>query len=320
MWRKVRFRKPDSVEDIADLLRIEAGSAEADDLASAARALARERLGPKGRLWCAIGLDYRPCPMKCKFCAFASEWTSVRQESELTPEQVREWARYFVDRGADYLVLRTCESYDVGRLCDLARDIRRFAPRELRLVANTRQLTPAQAGDLRQAGFDGIYKTIRLREGIDTDFDPEKRLQTIRSMREEGLQVYSLVEPVGPEHTAEEIARAIVMLRDRVGPALVGAMARVPVPSTPLGGLGRITDEELAKITAVTVLALLPHIGNVEIVCSHPPSQAVLEAGANGLVVEVGAVPRDRYFASGEWRRFTVEDARALMRAAGLEI
>jgi len=112
----------------------------------------------------------------------------------------------------------------------------------------------------------------------------------------------------------------MVLLRDRIKPALVGAMARVPVPGTPLGRLCRITDEKLAGITAVTVLALLPHIEDVEIVCSHPPCRELPEAGADGLVVEVGAIPRDQHLASDVWQRFTIDDAKEWLRNAGWAI
>jgi biotin synthase len=202
----------------------------------------------------------------------------------------------------------------------LGRSLRASIPKDVRLVANTRELLPAQAASVREAGFDGIYKTVRLREGIDTPFDPDKRVRTICQMREAGLTVYSLVEPVGPEHSYEELAQAMILLRDRLRPALIGAMARVPVPAAPLGSLGRISDEELAKITAVTIMALLPHIEDVQVVCSHPPSEALMQAGANAVVVEVGAIPRDQHFASKEWQRFTVDDAKGLLRSAGWEV
>ncbi|NOY80218.1 MAG: radical SAM protein [Kiritimatiellaeota bacterium] len=308
---------PRTAQEIAALLREAEDPIRHRELTATATALVRRRLGTRAHLWCAIGVDYKPCSMNCRFCSLGAEWGAVTEERELDDSDVLKWARYFVENGADYIVLRTCEDFDFDRLCGLGRSLRTRIAASVRLVANTRELSFGQASLLRRAGFDGIYKTIRLREGVDTPFDREKRLRTIQTMRKAGLDVYSLVEPIGPEHTYEEIAEAMVLLRDRIKPALVGAMARVPVPATPLGRSGRISERELAKITAVAVLALLPHIDDVEIVCSHPPCRELPEAGANGLVVEVGAIPRDEHLSSDVWQRFTMDHAKKWLREAG---
>lgn len=307
-------------DEIVRLLQVESNSSAEREFMEAARTLVREHLGPKGRLWCAIGLDYKPCAMNCRFCSLAADWIPAHGESELEDDEVLKWAEFFLENGADFLILRTGEDYEVEHLCRLGRAIRDSNPKDFCLAANTRELSPAQAASLCEAGFQGIYKTVRLREGIDTRFDPDKRVRTICRMREAGLAVYSLVEPIGPEHSYEEIAERMILLRDRLRPALIGAMARVPVATTPLGPLGRISDEELAKITAVTIVALVPHIEHVQVVCSHPPSEALMQAGVNAVVVEVGAIPRDRHFASKEWQRFTMEDAKGLLTSAGWEI
>ncbi len=320
MDRQTTIPLPQTAQEIAALLREAEAPARRREVMAAAKALVRTRLGSKAHLWAAIGVDYKSCSMNCRFCSLGADWGVVTEERELDDSEVLKWAGYFVESGADYVVLRTCEDFDFERLCSLGRTLRSRIPASVRLVANTRELSFDQASRLRRAGFDGIYKTIRLREGVDTPFNREKRLRTIQTMREAGLEVYSLVEPIGPEHTYEEIAEAMVLLRDRIKPVLVGAMARVPVPATPLGRLGRITDAELAKITAVAVLALLPHIEDVEIVCSHPPCPGLPEAGANGLVVEVGAIPRDEHLASDVWQRFTADDAKKWLRNAGWAI
>lgn len=302
------------------MLNIQTSSPEAHDLMTRAKELTISHLGRRGHLWCAIGLDYRPCPMSCRFCSFSSDWGLVNESYELESEAVLDWARYFITEGADFLVLRTSEAYSVERLAELGRTIREMMPERSKLVANTRGLTAKQAGMLCSAGFDGIYKAIRLREGIDTEFDIEKRRQTINHAKKVGLEVYSLVEPIGPEHSYEEIAERIVEIRDSIKPALVGAMSRVAVQGTPLSHFGQISQEELAKITAVLVLSVLPLLDDVAIVCSHPASPLLSEAGANGFVVEVGAIPRAQYFSSDEWQSFTVNDAKRFLRSAGYTV
>jgi biotin synthase len=282
-----------------------------------ARKLTKQRDAGHGHLWAAIGLDYVPCKMGCKFCSFALPATSSTQKTELGIDQAEAQAIRFLKAGADYLVLRTSEAYSLERLCDLGRRLKpRIHPRG-RLVANTGSQSADGWQQLRSAGFDGTYKTIRLREGIDTPFNRQQRLESILAAKAAGLEVYALVEPVGPEHTAEELAEAIFALRDLVKPALVGAMARVPVAGSSLARFGRVDETYLADLTAIIVLALLPALDQCRVVCSHPPSPWLVQAGANALVVEMGAIPRDSSFVETEWGRFTPDDALGLLSSAG---
>ena len=50
---------------------------------------------------------------------------------------------------------------------------------------------------------------------------------------------------------------------------------------------------------------------------SIPPRKEALEWGANVVVVETGAVPRNDAECSAEWQGFTVADAKQLFRDAG---
>jgi len=305
------------IDEIVQLLSIKNSSFEFQELITRAKEMTTSRLGRRGHLWCAIGLDYKPCPMVCKHCALSKKWNIVKESRELKAEEVVDWARYFIAEGASFLVLRTTEAYPVEHLAELGRAIKKIMPDGVKLVANTRELTTKQAGMLSSVGFDGIYMTIRLREGIDTNFNIEKRHRSINNAKKAGLEVYSLVEPIGPEHTYEEIAESIVELREFIKPAVIGAMARVPVEGTPLSRFGKISQDELVKITAVIVLSILPALDNVRLVCSHPPYEMLAEAGANAFVVEVGAIPRDKYFSSKEWQKFTVDDAKKFLANAG---
>lgn len=47
-----------------------------------------------------------------------------------------------------------------------------------------------------------------------------------------------------------------------------------------------------------------------------PPARRALEWGANVVVVETGAVPRNDAECSAEWQGFTVADAKQLFRDA----
>jgi len=238
----------------------------------------------------------------------------------VSPAEALHWAEHFIREGADYLVLRTSEQYACERLLDLGTRINRVKPAHVRLIANTGLLSGDQLAALAAAGFHGIYKTVRLREGIDTPFAPATRLRHIQQARQAGLRALALVEPLGPEHPDEEVVDAMLTLRDAVETVLVGTMARVPVEGSPLAVHGMVDAQRLAAVTAVFILAMQERLDRVELVCSHPAHLEVLRAGAHAVVVEVGAIPRDRTFAQTEWRGLTMDGARHLLRQGGYRI
>jgi len=282
-----------------------------------ARRVVRRHLGDRGRIWAAIGLDQCHCRMGCAFCSFSSPHRDPVEYRELGFDETLRWANQFIRGGADYLVLRTSEEYPLEKLARLGRAISRDKPAAVRLLANTGLATGAGLDELYDAGFYGIYKTVRLREGIDTVFSTRERLDQIRQARRAGLQPFSLVEPIGPEHSDEEIADAILTLGQEIGSVLIGGMARVPFDGSPLAHFGMIDAERLAAVTAAFVLAMEHCFDKVEVVCSHPAFLEVLHAGANAVVVEIGAIPRDNTFAETEWRGVTITQARDLLRQAG---
>ena len=306
-----------TLHDLVRLLHLDESLLERETLRQRAKALTFAKSGGRGHLWAAIGLDYVPCEMACKFCSFGKPWTAITEERRLSLDEVEEQARQFIAAGAGYLVLRTSECYTLFGLQTLAERLRPLMPDGTKLVANTGCQSEAQWRTLRAAGFDGIYKTIRLREGVDTPFDRARRLDSILAAKQAGLEVFALVEPVGPEHTAQELFEAIVTLRDQVRPTLVGAMARVPVAGSPMEHLGRIDDAYLADLTAIIVLSVLPALAECRVVCSHPASPLLVEAGANAMVVERGAIPRDTQFSSHLWSGFSPTDVWRLLKSAG---
>ena len=94
------------------------------------------------------------------------------------------------------------------------------------------------------------------------------------------------VEPIGPEHTYEQIADEMLRARE-YSVNVMACMKRVGVPGTPLFDKGEITDLELAKIVAAARLVTRPKQSmNV-----HEPKQMALLAGVNQLYAEIGIKP-----------------------------
>ena len=68
---------------------------------------------------------------------------------------------------------------------------------------------------------------------------------------------------------------------------------------------------------AVTRLVAGPRATDI---CVHPPIRAGMMAGANTVVVETGAVPREMEEVRSEWRAFTLPEAKALLAEAGYDL
>ena len=313
---KALQEEPLSREEVITLLSLDSATEAVESLYQAGREAARRFSRNQGRIWAAIGVDYQPCPMNCRFCSFGEAWGLVKSRMEWPPERVEAQAVEFADQGAHWITLRTTEDYSIDRLAELCRRVIQATQGRVEMVANTGELTVSQAEKLKAAGFATIYHACRLREGIDTVLSVETRLSTMKAVQDAGLKLAHLVEPIGVEHRPEEIADCLLQAL-AYGATLTGAMARVPVPGTPLADYGPLPERELAKVIAVTRLVAGPRATDI---CVHPPIRAGVMAGANTVVVETGAVPREMEEVRSEWRAFTLPEAKALLAEAGYDL
>ena len=296
-------------EDILRLLSFAPGSLQEAYLGSLARQTARVAAGNRGGVWAAIGVDSAPCSMNCAFCAFGEAWGVVREAHERSLEDIVSAARRYGEEGASWIVLRTTEHYGLERLCRLAEAVRAVLPERCALVANTGQKSGEDIRRLRHAGIDVMYHALRLGEGRDTPFDPQQRRAALHRIRREGMTLACLVEPLGVEHDDEAVADAMLEAFS-AGAGICGVMARSNVPGTPFEGCRDVPEHRLARIAAVVRLCggvRTPHV------CVHPPVSLAVEWGANVLVVETGAVPRDAAEVVGDWRGFTMQEAKSLL-------
>ncbi len=298
---------------IIRLLEMPPDSEEAAYLAKAARQFALEASGGVARIAGAIGIDRAPCKMNCAFCSFGEAWGIVRDSSVLTPGQVLGIARAYAEGGVTMITLRTTEFFDLDKVMDFARMIRAQVPGTYELNMNVGELTPELCEACHEAGIDSAYHVLRLREGIDTPFNPEERKRTIRAIVESPLKWNTNVEPVGPEHTNEELADSMLFALSQ-HPYSVGIMPRVPVEGTPFGGTEVLASDRVRQLVATLRLAA----GNgVKYILAHPNDEDGLTCGANNFSVERGAVPRDAGVVEGEWRGKTPAHALEALQAAG---
>ncbi len=303
-------------EDVLRLLAVDPDSAEAACLGREARDVAARVSGNVATVWAALGVDCVPCTMNCSFCAFGDKWGVITQPHEWSKEDILKEVKHFVDEGAAWLILRTTEHYGEERLRVLMRQVSTLLPEGCVLVANTSQLSLSALISLKESGVQGIYHALRLGESRDTPFDPEKRRKALARIPRAGLVLAHLVEPLGVEHSNEEIADCFLAAQ-AAGAGVCGVMARNNVPGTPFADSPALPDKRLAQVAAVTRLC-----GGLKMpwICVHPPVPQALAWGANVVVVETGAVPRDKEEAHTEWKSFTIADARKLLAEQGYEV
>ena len=129
------------------------------------------------------------------------------------------------------------------------------------------------------------------------------------------MDFYYCCEPVGPEHTAREIADQIFVGIEH-GCFQHAAMRRVYVPTSPLAGCGQITERRLAQVVAVVTLATL-NLSAIQSIAVHEPNLLGLAAGANTIYAETGANPRDTVADTSGSRGLDMQACRKMLYESG---
>lgn len=295
--------------DLCSLLSIPVGSGEYYSLLAAANGYSRKAFDGKGLIFGQIGLDIQPCPVNCRFCSLAADVLKGRSPIIRDMEQTVQLAKQLAAEGAADIFLMTTAEFPKDLFLEYGSAVRSILPSHVRLVANVGDFDKEYACKLRKAGFTGVYHICRLGEGIDTSLPVETRVRTMDAVKSASLELYYCVEPIGPEHTNEQLVEE--MLRPRQYPVNVMAvMKRTAVPGTPLAEKGEISAARLAQICAAATLAMRPQ----RAMCVHEPDELCLMAGANQLYAECGANPRDTERETSKGRGFSIADASALLQ------
>jgi biotin synthase len=293
------------------LMNVEAHSKEAYALMQTASRMSRLLFADKGEVHFHIGINVEPCPMDCRFCSLAQRAGIFKGKQEFTEEQILSWANRAEAQSADALNIMTTGSYPFERLLEIGRMLRKEV--SVPLVANTRDINHQEGEKLLDAGFVGFYHALRLGEGRDTPFSPEKRVQTIRVLKDVGLLWMNCVEPVGPEHNYEDIVDLMLLAR-HYRAVYSGVMRRINFPGSPMEECGMISELDLAKFVAVSRLVM----GDIpKAHCTHEPHTTSLLAGANLLFPEVGSSPRDERADSSHGIGRGVADCAKMLREMG---
>jgi biotin synthase len=304
-------------EECVHLLTLPAASLEARALMAIADTVSRRRFDNHGMLLGQIGVETAPCPGNCGFCVFGEDHTTF-EKTRLTNEEVIDRANSFAMSGDLYAIfLMTMHDFSFDDLLSVIAGVRQSIPKQTQIVVNIGDFEITHGRVLKEAGVRGAYHVCRLREGEDTVLDPEQRKQTFKVIRDSGLDFYFCCEPIGPEHTPEELVEQM-FLGIEYGCFQHAAMRRVHVPSLPVSSRGQITELRLAQIVAVVALATLgcKETRNIAV---HEPNLLGLTAGANVVYAETGANPRDVEGDTSRSRGLDMAAARRMLYEAGFD-
>jgi biotin synthase len=305
-----------SREELVYLLSLAPDSAENYMVMAEATRLSKELTDGRAEIHAQFAINLAPCNCECLFCSFARINGVFTEATELTPEQAVVYARQFENDGANAVFMMSTARYPFERFMEISGEVRKSLKPETTLIANVGDQPLKNATRLKDAGFSGVYHAVRLREGVDTSLSVEKRKLSIRNFKEAGLEVGTCVEPVGPEHTNEELAEMIEFTAS-FNPSYSGAARRISIPGTEMAKRGIITELRMAQIVAVTRLGMPRTVmGN----CTHEPCTLGAISGANLFWAEVGANPRDTKEKTEEGRGETVSSCKSIFQDSNWNI
>jgi biotin synthase len=302
--------------EIECLLEIDPHSMEGGFIMTAANSITRTASQGKAEVHAQIGLNLSPCPNNCSFCAFAAKNGVFKDIQELSIEETVQSALRAEADGANAIFLMTTHDYPFQKYIEISKEAKSKLKPETVMIANIGDFGYKEGRQMKEAGYTGIYHAIRIGEGRDTQINPETRLNTIKSARDAGLLIGTCVEPIGPEHSVDEIAEKILIGRE-IKPCYSGAMRRISIPSSDLARYGMISEYRLAFLVAVVRLAMGREIiGN----CTHEPNLLGPVAGANLFWAEVGTNPRDTEAETSKGRGMDVKSCMEMLREADFNI
>jgi biotin synthase len=309
--------KSTSQVDCIFLLQFHETSLEASLMRTLADSVSRKRFRNNCILLGQIGIEIAACPGKCGFCSFA-EGHALLTPSRMSDADILNSVGTFTESHELYaLFLMTMHTFSFGSLIQTVHTVREHIPAGMQIVVNIGDFDRVQAMELKSAGVDGAYHVCRLREGIDTAIAPEQRKATIRNIKDSGMDWYYCCEPIGPEHTPEELAEQI-FLGIEYGCFQHAAMRRVSIPSSPLAHQGQITELRLAQIVAIVTLATI-HCMELQSIAVHEPNLLGLTSGANTIYAETGANPRDTKEDTAGHRGRDIDACRRMLHEAGFD-
>lgn len=297
-------------QEIIQLINVNNHSDECYHMMYEANKMSRKMFKNKAENHLHLGLNAGPCPYDCDFCSLTGQSGLFHEEIVFSDDQLKLWADECTQKKADGINIMTTGTYKFSDLLRVGKMLSSYT--DIPLIANTKDLNHKEAEALLDAGFIGAYHAIRLGEGVVTPFKVEKRINTLKVLNDVGLKWMNCIEPVGPEHSAAELADLMLLAREHKA-TYSGVMRRINFPGSPMEKYGMITEVDMARLTAVSRLVM----GDIpKAHCTHEPNSLALIAGSNLMFPEVGSSPRDTHADSSEGRGSTIDDCNRIFMEA----
>lgn len=305
-----------TIAEIEYLLGLDLDSSENYLVMAAANRITREMAGDQGMISGQVGLNVDLCSKNCEFCSFANKHGLIKEGYELSPEKLITKVEDFLAAGVNYISLMTTADYPFEKFMKMSEIARKHMPPEMMLSANIGDFARKEAVDLKKVGYGRVYHALRLGEGTYTEINPQDRVRTIEAAAAENLEIGFCIEPIGPEHSINEIASQIDLSLE-FNPTMIAVMRRVPIKGTAYGDAGIVSARKMAQIMALTRLAYA--FTDTKTFYIHEPSMLGLAAGANLLCAEICANPREINESSDNGRGYSVEKCREMLSDAGYD-
>lgn len=317
IFEKAYSRQRITKEECIKLLSLDNASPEASVMRGVASAIVRERTDNTGAIFAQIGLQCHPCKGNCSFCSFAEKYTQM-PVIKMDDATIAASTKSFTNGDQLFgLWLMTMADYDLDEYLRMVQIVKDNKVGSVNLYTNIGDTSYEVFQEIKAAGLNGVYHCWRLGEGKDTMFSSEQRKQTMINAKRAGLDLLDALEPIGLEHTPEEMAEHIFFSME-METIQYGAMKRISVPGTPFENTPEITNYSLSKYAAAIALTMagmkkFPWIG------IHEPSIHGYMSGANFVTAETGVNPRDTVVDTLQNRGIDIADCRRILKDAGYQ-
>ena len=138
-----------------ELYSVPETSKEAAYIRWAGQELSLQATGGIAEIHAQIGLNATTCPKDCLFCSFARINDVRKGVYEVPKEDVLEYAKIYVEDGANLILMLTTASYKFEKLEDMVGSVREILPADMPLLVNTEDMTLERAKRLKAAGAQG---------------------------------------------------------------------------------------------------------------------------------------------------------------------
>ena len=301
-------------QEIAKLYAVDPYSKEAAVIQWAAYEISQKVSGGKAEVHAQLGLDASPCSKDCKFCSFAAGNGIRKEKFELSMDEILKFAYTAAEEQVGYVLYLTTADYEFEKILEAVERTKEAIGKNYPVLTCTGDMTCEQFKQLKAAGANGIYHALRLGEGIDTTISPQTRKQTIEIAHSIGLKHCTTMEPIGPEHTPEQLAELTTYIRS-TNPVYGGAWRRGELCCTSRP-MNTINESVLAHYTSVFRIAASQNMHTM----LSANSTLLARCGANAVCAELGANPRDDALLTEEGCGLSISEAKRIFKESGWEL